>query len=337
MWKMSYYSGLLFDWCKPIPNQSPLSILIHCICIAFSLVIVLFVIAFLFGQLLVEIWRMESFHSIMPNLIWLSWMPSAFGTHIDYLLRRNGYLQFFADWKTMELLFLPKDTGPQKKLSKTFVAFYTGHYIYNFGLLGAASFSLFGNKRRIEHPLTMSDYSQLTEIISVPILNTIHLVAIMVCLVFMLLMDIVPAVVYCNAARAVQFLRDDIDDSMKEKSGDAQCCNNKEQEDESCNNNERTDIQKIWHRYETLRGLVKKADNLFGPMMIFNHGITFFIICALLFTLMANFRQLSMNDAILYSLGLIGCLYRMISSVALMSRLHGTAEPLRTSLLHLQG
>jgi hypothetical protein len=281
---------------------------------------------------------MESFHSIMPILIWLSWMPSAFGTHIDYLLRRRGYLQFFMEWKTMEVLFPPKDTGPQKKISKTLIAFYAGHYIYNFGLLSAASFSLFGNKRRLQHPLTMSDYSQLTDIIPVALLNAIHLIAIMVCLVFMLLMDVVPTIVYCNAARAVQFLRDDVHNAIKEIRNDALCCENQEQEDdESCFNNERTDLQQVWYRYEILRGLVKRADSLFGPMMIFNHGITFFIICALLFTLMANFRHLSVNDAILDSLGLIGCLYRMISSVSLMSRLHGTAEPLRTSLLCLQG
>ena len=340
MWKLSYYSGLLFDWCKPIPNQSRISILAHYLCIALSLLIVIFVMAFLFGQLLVEMWRMETFHSIMPNLIWFIWMPSAFATHIDYLWHRSRYLAFFTEWKTMELIFLPEDVGLKERKSKMFIFYYAGQCFYNFGLVGAVAFTLFGSEPRLEHPLTMSDNPQLSNVLPPSLLNAIHFMATSICIVFMLLMDVVPTLVYCNAARAVQLLRDDVYMAINEKSDDGlgHCCKNNQQGYKGYNNiNERTDIQQIWHRYEYLRKLVKRADSLFGPIMILNQGITFFIICALFFTLIVNFKELSINEAILYLSALIGCLFRMISAVGLMSQLHGTEEPFRTTLLRLQG
>ncbi len=59
LWKSTYYLGLSYDWCRPIPKQSKPSIIIRSLIIFFSLVVLFYSTSSLAFQLNQSISRTE--------------------------------------------------------------------------------------------------------------------------------------------------------------------------------------------------------------------------------------------------------------------------------------
>ena len=45
-------------------------------------------------------------------------------------------------------------------------------------------------------------------------------------------------------------------------------------------------LKLLWSRYENLRILLHRADNIFGPLVVMSHGLAFFIICTNVYSLL---------------------------------------------------
>lgn len=85
LWKFSWYTGLLFDWCRLMPNQSRLSVTVRYMIIALF-ALILFILLFAFSlQLGFAFWNMNSIHEVVPNFTWLNPIISSIITMIDFI------------------------------------------------------------------------------------------------------------------------------------------------------------------------------------------------------------------------------------------------------------
>ena len=105
LWKLTYYSGILLDWCRPMPNQNRLCKTICYAGISFSFSLLFSVVVFELIQLIFLIGDMPYIHAVIPNLVWFTPLVLAILTYFHYLRRRREFLIFFEDWKCLEKEF----------------------------------------------------------------------------------------------------------------------------------------------------------------------------------------------------------------------------------------
>jgi len=137
--------------------------------------------------------------------------------------------------------------------------------------------------------------------------------------VFLTIVDVVPVMVYFHAAKMIEALKIRLESRLNEN---------------QVNNYEA--IHPIWSHFEKLRVLIHRADNLFGPMIIFNHGVNFFIICAITFSILNAFAMGSVRNEFeqfpVYLIGLFFFAGRLLLTVHLMLEVHSSAEKLLSTL-----
>jgi len=92
-------------------------------------------------------------------------------------------------------------------------------------------------------------------------------------------------------------------------------------------------IRDLWFHYETLNELITKANKLFGPLLILNHGLAFFDICSVTVALFYSFND---NGNTLYTSVLIGFTLRLASTVVLMSKVRTSSNQLYSTVTAVQ-
>jgi len=93
---------------------------------------------------------------------------------------------------------------------------------------------------------------------------------------FIIVTDLVPAFVYYHVAKHVEAMEKEIRLQVMD-------------DHDSCS---RLNVMKmIWNRYEEWRRLIRWADQLFGPIIILNHGASFFLICCDVCSLLNYFKH----------------------------------------------
>ena len=132
--------------------------------------------------------------------------------------------------------------------------------------------------------------------------------------VFCSAIDIVPSFVYYRAGLVLQVLVDRWESFLLQRDS--------------------AKVQRIVAFYNSIGNLVTRADYLFGPLIVINHGTTFFFICTLtstivkpsLWTQSDSFRNILFGNLIFF-------LARLIWPVMFMSKLYGSSERLKAIVL----
>jgi len=89
-------------------------------------------------------------------------------------------------------------------------------------------------------------------------------------IVFFLLLDVVPILVYYHSKKQIEAIAMDI--KMMDKFEE--------------NNHISKSLDFLWSRYEILRKLLQRADKIFGPLILVSHGLAFFIICTSVYSVL---------------------------------------------------
>ena len=184
--------------------------ILRCLGITTGLGLLVIFCVFYTIQLMFAIWKMETFHEVIPLMIWLFPLPLGIASMISYLLKGRRFLSFFADWAVIErkiiALHAPKESRRHIKTICLTI------YILYLGFLIAIPFSFsqtfyYSNP---DHPSTMLDYPGLTSIFSAPFLAFLSLASLAINVIFISMEDIVPSFFYYHAAGALYTLEIEI-------------------------------------------------------------------------------------------------------------------------------
>ena len=326
LWKWTYYIGFTFDWCRRIPNQSRLSIIIRCLVIFFSFVFQVYAISFsIYDLCRVVINPEKKFRDVVLKTIVLGDRPLVLYVWFYFLRYRADIQTFFSDWGRMEEKFTKGFDSATIK--RTVIIIYSVYYTYGFLFL----FVFVGIFTTSTSPISASDdwiinyYPDL--VLNTPYTIFVRLippVSITFVTVFFPLIDILPAIVYCHAAKLVEAMRWDVRDLITNVSG------NKVSKSDH--------VYNLWSRFETLTFLVDRADRLFGGIIIICHGILFFCTCTIVYSLLNTIKNPSddgLNTLPLYLTCLFQYPSRLLFSVCFLSKLNDSSAKLRSAVAYL--
>ena len=160
------------------------------------------------------------------------------------------------DWR-QKLLNIDDGKGLERKI----IVIYCIYFINSVATIGVLFFSVLENLQTMDDWATVIAYGPYVTFVGYILCGTLVLLSI-----FCSVIDIVPALVYYRAGVVVQVLVDRWESTLLEM--------------------ELVKIQRIISLYNSIEGLVKRADYLFGPIIVLNHGITFVITCTLTSTIL---------------------------------------------------
>ena len=256
--------------------------------------------------------------------MWVSPLVFAFGTQLYYLIHNDQLVLFIRNWKKLEveLNCLPNYKDQHERSQKIYSAVYLIKLILQCCLL-TLYICLLVLPESVDHgwwtlpanvsssrQLFMMHYKELCHYVHPIFFAAVHIVSMIFATVFVPLADLVPSLVYCHAATAVHALQNAI----------------QQIDDDACQLLA-VQIHRIFCLYEEIRVMVKRTDDLFGFIVIFNHGLTFFMICTFGFSLVFWKEELAYNLAMQVVI-LVAYLFRIGISLKLMVRLHSSFDPL---------
>ena len=318
LWKLTYYGGLLFDWCRPI-RLGCASVAIHCITIFFFFTLFLYSTFLMITQLAKTIGNPESnFQQILILLIAFSNFPIVFITWGTYLVCRKKLLFFFHDWGQLE-----KQDGfstGRKDDIKRFCNITYGLYF----TLGAVFILAFAIVLGMSDPNVNDDliFHYYPELINttLALIRYLAVVSVTLSIIFLSMIDIVPLLVYYHIAIAIKEIENEIRNISKQQIVPPL----------------KTEIEvyRIWSRFEKLADMVGRADNLFGPTIIFNHGTCFFTICGSIFSVMNLLKnpQKDSESIPVFFMCLLLFPSRLLFSLFSMLKVHSSASKLLSTL-----
>jgi hypothetical protein len=275
-------------------------------------------------------------------------------------------LQFFSDYKkhvesrghTNQLIADSRSI----KIKTYFL--YTGYSCLGIGLFVFFSLLLFDAVSFEYYVLHSSIVAHLRDLTSLGIstklflvTRTLHALPITATL---LISDMVPALVYNHVAIHIKSVQAELDSLFRARlcktseSGWGTIDVNEDEQDlcsiksvvhvsmtlsshKSGTKNIASSVKTIFTYYDSIRSMIIRADSVFGFYVLLNHGIHFFTICTLVYTLFYNLKANSQLFDIVFCFPVLAFfLIRFIVSVLLTSAVHWSASQLRSTLAYAQ-
>lgn len=226
--------------------------------------------------------------------------------------------------------------------------------VYIFGIL-TSLFSIIGIFYVVltsnEEAFFYNYYESLRNIFTTPFLNLITLTTYFSMTIYNTLSDLVPIFVYYHAALHLTSIDEDLLQTSFENSNNVKTntifvstLNSNSLHSQSVFN-----IHSAWQRYDRVRYLVERADDIFGSIVLINLGMKLFSVCIIIYSILKKNRltglTVLMNDhqdrdwEILYLnllvTNLVIFLSRLILLVFGFSKLHLTSSKLRKTVSSL--
>ncbi len=235
--------------------------------------------------------------------------PLALLTQIIFLLRRSALLAFFADWRRQ--LADIDDRKSMKGLEKKIYLIYCIYFGYTFLNFGALSVTVLYNQPDMDNWASKKAYGQYARPVEFFLLGSSLIVNI-----FSIIIDIVPTFVYYQAGLAIKVLVDRWESILLLK--------------------DPSKVQRIVSIFNTIANLVTRADYLFGPIIVLNHGIMFFFICTYTSSILKpplpkEPESIGIQNFLICNL--IFLLARLIWSIVFKFKLYGSSERLKAVVL----
>lgn len=102
--KLTYYAGVLPEWCYPLPRKKRCCLVIQWTTCALFCLSLLFMCVFQFIQLVKAFLESTPVTDLIGNLMWCSPYPLNIAAFIAYIYRRENMLSFFKEWERFERL-----------------------------------------------------------------------------------------------------------------------------------------------------------------------------------------------------------------------------------------
>ncbi|XP_057367483.1 uncharacterized protein LOC130688519 [Daphnia carinata] len=360
LWKLTYYGGILLDWCCPISeNHSRFWKATRYISIIMSFFLILAVFAFELAQLFVGIERALNVHLIILNIVWC--IPGIVGIIIQeqFLRHRREFLSFFKAWRRLEIEITKLNPlNPHDCIMCESRRMHLVMYTIHCGMAIAGMISIgFDIFNRPDAPYLLSYYKTIRDSVPQLLVCFVHLAVICLTFILLTLSDLVTSFTYYHAGLAVDRLERDarlvfarrfnIEDKLFITALD-----DNNQLENACKNLSKLSpsvaetrvglsIQLIWARFDKIDQLINQANSLFGKFLVCSQGVQLFMITALLYSVfyyLGDALRLKSTGPILpYVMNSLGIGFRFISSMLISSQLHRSVGRFRMSLNYLLG
>lgn len=294
VWKLTYYGGMLFDWCRPI-HRGWLSNTIRCFVVAVALTITIYKLASSWSLLVQSITNSTTINSVVVIMIKSCMQPVVSLTWFLFLFRRRQLLAFFQDWAKLEQV-TPRwsiDHSGIKRTSRWTNGFYLAINIY---ALIVTIYFIVTRENLSDFPPILIISSRFPQLFQSLGFSTVYRIALVFFnfhfSTFSALVDIVPTMVYYHIAKNIEA----IDSEMKQHMLNKNPGQNIAVYDDA-KGMARIGIHLIWSRFDDVKEMISRADQLFGPIIILNHGVSFFNLCCYVYYLLNWVKIQQKGDA----------------------------------------
>ncbi|KAI9563147.1 hypothetical protein GHT06_010605 [Daphnia sinensis] len=351
LWKLTYYCGILLDWCRPISENDPrFWKATRYLSIVMSSFLLLAVFTFELAQLFIGIERSLNVHLIILNIVWC--IPVMVGVVIQeqFLRHRREFLGFFKGWRRVEMEITKLNPDcimcKSRRMHVVMYAIHGGLAIAGLISIGIDIFN------RPDEPYLISHYKSVRDLVPLLLICFVHLAAICLTLILLTLSDLVTSFTYYHAGLAVDCLERDArivfarcfntEDrlfitSLDDNNQPENVCKDLPK---SCSSAEiRVSLQLIWARFDNVDQLINQANSLFGKFLVCSQGVSLFMITALLYSVfyyLGDALRLRSTGLILpYVMNFLSLGFRFISSMLISAQLHRSVGKFRMSLNYL--
>ncbi len=262
----------------------------------------------------------SSLQRIVVSVISASSLPLVMITWGYYLLGRSKFLSFFTDWKEFEeegRIYL--EHGKIKRLCRII---YFSYWMCCTGLFFIFVELFLTIDIASENEFMATHYPEFLELYWVDFwLRSSYLVTALLSLIFLLLVEIVPVLVYYHVSKMISAMEVELKSVFLGRFHlDVMTIKHEL-------------VKSIWFRFEKLRVLLTRADNLFGPLLILSHGINFFILCSTVFSLLNMVRQPHEREYLsIFVMSLLFTPVRILFSFVMISKVYKAAGSLLSTV-----
>lgn len=307
---ITYYTGILQDWCRDRHRPSRSIRTLHYISTAVVFLMLSSLLIFEIYQLGIELFKITSIHSILPNLLWICTFPPSMMVLIRYHFYRSDFLSLFEKWRRLEARLVHENAPSSfSRLSKLMVASYV---LMCFGLVVGLYLLIQGKP---DASFLLSSYPLMLEWFTLPVLSIIHVVPVFFSWILLSLADLVPALIFAYSAGILNVLNSEVERHFSV--GDYV-----------------QGVRRTWLRYETLSQLTDKANRLFGWLIFVDYAVKFTMICVLLYVLCLNFLKWD-ADSFPFLFGALSFVFRLVACNILASRLHSESIRFKSTVSSL--
>jgi len=262
-----------------------------------------------------------SLQRLNVRFIGASNQPIVITTWMYYLLGREKFRAFFRDWKRFEEQ--SSTHLDHAKIKRVRLIIYFLYFTLRIGfylLIGLASFTTMNIKS--ENEFIAKHYPHFIELYSVDLwLRCSQLITVFIALTVVQLIEITPVLVYYHISKMINAMEVELKSVMpRQFNVDERIIKYKS-------------IQLIWSRFENLRVLLTRADSLFGPILVLYHGVTFFVLCSTVFSMLVMVRKPDEREY--FSVYIMSLLYtpaRLLFSFVMISKVHEAADSLKSTV-----
>ena len=344
IWKLTHYSGVSFDWCRPMPANYSACSYIRYFSVTVSFCLLLPMTIFQFTQLLLAIKNGSSIHSIVTNLTWLAPLPVTVFTFLKFVYNRWEFLRFFQDWKKLEKEFqrmLLRSRKTNKDLSKSKIHS-TMYFAYSLmALISIVSVFIYILKNS-HGSFLLSTYLVIRESIPLPLIMAYHVSVFIMIWILAVLTDVVPAFVYFHFSRYIACLEQnaiEIFSPSASKRWHLILPGTMNRPGETGDITRSTldldgPVRLLWIRVEHLNGFVIRANSLFGALMVLGQGNSVFMMTVGLYAVLYALNH-NLNRPVTFITNLLflaTVAFRFISCTLISSQLYQSVTKLRDFL-----
>lgn len=333
LWRLTRYLAILLDWCyRPMtkdadhPVERCLRIAVTCLALYSVVVMTAFEAWQTIQGILSPSWT-DVGELVFYFVVALPFLQTSWNL-IFFLARRKELVDFFEQFHLLEMEFSNIQTGPIRK--ERWVTYLAFGITTAFTLVGASYVILQPsytsvNGTLIYHPYYLPYYQTFRDSFTVPFLGIFQVWACTCVAIMQLLGDLVPAFTYYHSGVVMTAICDQIRDELLPSPAKS---NGKPAAALTFGiDQEGRTIHRIWTKYDKLSGLVRKANRLFGSMLLVDYGLKFFLIALLTYSVLGNLRSTTNVSFTLIHFGIAVCLTtRLISGVLLKSHLYRSAK-----------
>lgn len=313
LWTITYYFGIQLDWCVSDSSEKRSIFFIRCLSVIIISSFNIIMILFEFCQLIIGIMKMTTVHDIIPTLIWFIPLTLSVTCQIKYLVGRHELLSFFESWhnleKEIDLRYKHRNitAKPINKIRKAIVCYYVIMWV---ALLSGLSYIII---QFPESPFLLSNYQWLNNFLGLSFIRFIHLSDLVLHFILISLSDVVPAIIFYHASLAIRVLAEEVEVCVTGKILFS------------------ARLRQIWLSYGVTSKLVERANIWYGPLILFDHGIKFFLTSTMFYLTLYNFQNDTFKAEVYFIKLIIGSINITICNL-LASRLHCASTNLKMKL-----
>ena len=271
-------------------------------------------------QLFLQIFKENnSIHAYMFNLIWFFAYPLPLVIVVRFILKRQEIWAFFADWHQVEdrIVFKSQLSDCNVKRLK-YVIVSVNWFIYLSLMIIFYNTLMMGQQKKTLSYL-LSSYKEIRDNVNLHFVTLFHTASLLLVYVLTSFSDFVPGFIFYHIGLALQSIESEVERNFQRVNQSALF---------------RMVIHEIFLRYEIVSQFTKRANRLFGVLMILNHGIILLLITAFLYSTLFQIQR-SHNALIFYFPGFFTLFYFFLASHLLAAQLHSSSSQLISTLSSL--